>query len=96
MADPNKEAFEKAVDKILEDPTAKSLLLQKLGLDDNQNQKKDDETGKEDEQGTKDNQSSSNLTLSGKSAGAQWPICHRIGGRRLTLDIQHVELVKHR
>ena len=75
------EEYEKVVEKMLEDPAAKSWLLQKLGLDADDTQKNDGENqnatqggGGEDPPGRK-NEPSGNLTLSGKSAGPpQWPM----------------------
>ena len=86
MTESDEESYEKVVDKLLEDPASKSWLLQKLGLDGDEETDKnhppkkpgDEEPPKDpnEQPGSKEQGTSGNLTLSGKTAGTQsnqWP-----------------------
>ena len=86
MTESDEESYEKVVDKLLEDPASKSWLLQKLGLDGEEETDKNHPPKKpvgedppkdpKEQPGSKEQGTSGNLTLSGKSAGTQsnqWP-----------------------
>ena len=65
--------FEERIEALLSDPARKSLILQKLGLDDLANQDPVNSEGTEDRVNRPTMETLANLTPSGKSAGASWP-----------------------
>lgn len=85
---PGEDTYEDIIDKMLGDPAAKTRLLQKLGLDETPRGSKDktddvddgsdsDSESVEDSQGKRkqpNKEALVNLTPSGKSVGASWPV----------------------
>ena len=65
--------FEERIETLLSDPAKKSLILQKLGLDDLANKDPANKEGTEDRINRPTMEALANLTPSGKSAGASWP-----------------------
>ena len=65
--------FEDRIETLLSDPAKKTLILQKLGLDDLANKDLVNSKGTEDRANRPTMEALANLTPSGKSVGASWP-----------------------
>ena len=65
--------FEERIENFVRDPAKKSLILQKLGLDDLANKDPVNSEGKEDRVNQPAMEALANPTISEKSVGARWP-----------------------